>query len=243
MLAWPATTEPRGTQGAMFASLGGILLGLLLGLRHAFEPDHLTAVSTLVVEAHGARRGVLLGTIWGIGHTVSLAIVGTLLLATGQVLSAHAAATFELAVAVMLVLLGARSLVRAVLAGDRGPVVRHRHGDGEHVHPGSDAHVHLVGRAVALWPLIVGLVHGLAGSGAITALVVSELPTLATRIVYLVLFGIGSIAGMAVASGLAGASLRRMAGSPVRRRAFSIATGLLSIGVGIAWAIPELGVI
>ena len=89
-------------------------------------------------------------------------------------------------------------------------------------------------------PLIVGLVHGLAGSGALTALVFSTLPTFATRVVYLVLFGIGSIAGMAVASGVAGAWLYRVAGAPSRRRAFSIATGLGSIGVGIAWAIPEL---
>ena len=224
----------------MLASLGGVLLGLLLGLRHAFEPDHLTAVSTLVVETRDARRGAVLGAIWGIGHTVSLAVAGTLLLVTGHALSARAAAAFELAVAAMLVLLGARSLVRAVLDGERGPVHRHRHGDDEHVHPGRGDHVHLAGWTVAVRPLIVGLVHGLAGSGALTALVFSALPTLATRVVYLVLFGIGSIAGMAIASGVTGAWLYRVAGAPSRRRAFSIATGLLSIGVGIAWAIPEL---
>ena len=227
----------------MLGTLGGVLLGLLLGLRHAFEPDHLTAVSTLVVEARDARRGVLLGALWGVGHTVSLATAGTLLLATGQALSSHAAAALELAVAVMLVVLGARSIVRALFAGGRGPVVRHRHGADEHVHPGTDAHVHLMGRAVALRPLIVGLVHGLAGSGAITALVFSRLPTLATRIVYLLLFGIGSIAGMAIGSGVAGASLHRVAGSPSRRRILSIATGLLSIGVGIAWAFQSSGLI
>jgi len=224
----------------MLASLSGILLGALLGLRHAFEPDHLTAVSTLVVEARDARRGVLLGAIWGIGHTISLAIVGTLLLVTGSALPARAAAGFELAVAGMLVFLGVRSVVRAARDGERGLAHHHRHGEDEHVHPAPTAHVHVGGRALALRPLIVGLIHGLAGSGAITALVFAELPTLATRVVYIVLFGLGSVAGMAIASGAAGASLHRIAGSATRRRRFTIAIGLLSIGVGVAWAVPEI---
>ena len=87
----------------MLTSIGGMLLGSLIGLRHAFEPDHLTAVSTLAIEASGARRGTLLGVIWGIGHTASLVIVGTLLLATGAVLPARTEAVFELGVALMLI--------------------------------------------------------------------------------------------------------------------------------------------
>jgi high-affinity nickel-transport protein len=227
----------------MLGSLGGILLGLLLGLRHAFEPDHLTAVSTLVVEARDVRGGIRLGAIWGIGHTVSLAVVGTLLLATGSVLPERAAAAFELAVAAMLVLLGVRSVLRAIREGDRGPVRRHHHGDDEHVHPGPGGHIHVAGRSLALRPLAVGLVHGLAGSGALAALAFSELPTLAARVGYIVLFGLGSVGGMAIASGLAGASLHRFAGSGRRRRIFFVATGLSSIGAGIAWAIPQLGMI
>ncbi|MCW5807819.1 MAG: high-affinity nickel-transport family protein, partial [Deltaproteobacteria bacterium] len=84
----------------------------------------------------------------------------------------------------------------------------------------------------------VGVVHGLAGSGALTALVFAELPTLGARVAYLALFGIGSVAGMALASGVAGASLHRLAATGRRRRTLGIATGALSILVGIAWAIP-----
>ncbi|HEX3758247.1 MAG TPA: hypothetical protein VHW23_06055 [Kofleriaceae bacterium] len=224
----------------MPGSLGGLLLGLLLGLRHAFEPDHLTAVSTLVVGTRDTWRGMVLGAIWGLGHTVSLAVVGTLLLATGSVLPASAASAFELAVAAMLVLLGVRAVARAIRDGDRGPLHHHSHGDGEHVHAGPASHIHMAGASVALRPLIVGLVHGLAGSGAITALVFAELPTMTTRVVYLVLFGLGSTAGMAIASGVAGASLDRLAASASRRRTLTLATGVLSIGLGVAWAIPEI---
>ena len=224
----------------MLGSLGGILLGLLLGLRHAFEPDHLTAVSTLVVETCDTRRGMVLGAIWGLGHTVSLALVGTLLLATGSAVPPAAANAFELVVAVMLVLLGLRAIARAIRGGDRDLVHHHRHGDGQHAHAGPASHVHPAGTSIALRPLIVGLVHGLAGSGAITALVLSRLPTMATRVVYLALFGLGSCAGMAIASGVAGASLHRFAAFAPRRRAFTMVTGVLSICVGVAWAIPEI---
>lgn len=227
----------------MLVSAGGALLGLLVGLRHAFEPDHLTAVSTLVAEAAGARRGTLLGVIWGVGHTAAIVTVGTALLATGAALPARTAAAFELAVALMLVVLGARALWLGTRAAARGSVHRHRHGAGEHAHAGPGEHLHLAGRTLALRPLLVGLVHGLAGSGAITALVLAELPDLPSRILHIALFGLGSILGMAAASGAVGASLRRAASTAHRRRAFAVASGALSIGLGIAWAIPELGAI
>ena len=227
----------------MLVSSGGVLLGLLVGLRHAFEPDHVTAVSTLVVEARGARRGTLLGVIWGLGHTAALVGVGALLLATGAALPARTEAAFELAVALMLVVLGARSLWIGARDGRRGSVHRHHHGGGEHAHAGPDDHLHLGGRTFALRPLIVGLVHGLAGSGAMAALVFAELPDLPSRMVYIVLFGLGSILGMAAASAAVGASLQRAARTSRRRRVLAIASGMLSIGMGIAWAIPELGAI
>ena len=227
----------------MLASAGGALLGLLVGLRHAFEPDHLTAVSTLVGEAAGGRRGTLLGVIWGVGHTAALVTVGALLLATGAALPARAAAAFELAVALMLIVLGGRALWIGVRAGNRGPLRPHHHAAGEHVHGVHGEHVHLGGRTFALRPLLVGLVHGLAGSGALTALVFAELPDLPSRIVYISLFGLGSILGMAAASGAVGASLGRATRTVPRRRAFAVASGALSIGLGIAWAIPELAAI
>ena len=143
----------------------------------------------------------------------------------------------------MLIVLGARALWIGVRAGDRGPLRPHRHATGEHVHGVPGEHVHLGGRTFALRPLLVGLVHGLAGSGALTALVFAELPDLPSRIVYIALFGLGSILGMAAASGAVGASLGRATRTAPRRRAFAVASGALSIGLGIAWAIPELGAI
>jgi ABC-type nickel/cobalt efflux system permease component RcnA len=227
----------------MLASIGGILLGLLVGLRHAFEPDHLTAVSTLAIETRDTRRSALLGVIWGIGHTAALVVVGTLLLATGALLPERTEAALELGVALMLIVLGVRSLWLGAREGRLGAVHHHHHADGAHVHAGPGEHLHIGRRTFALRPLIVGLVHGLAGSGAMTALVFAELPDTVSRLLYIMLFGLGSIFGMAVASGLVGASLQRVAQTSPRRRAFAIASGALSIVLGIVWGLPRLGAI
>jgi hypothetical protein len=219
------------------ASLG-VVLGLLVGLRHAFEPDHLAAVSTLVSETRDPRRGALLGAVWGIGHTLALVAVGIALIALGAVLPDRLAAAFELAVAVMLLVLGARVLVQAARTGAIGPQHAHRHGGREHEHPGAARHVH-VGRWTLAWrPLLVGMIHGLAGSGALTALVFAELPGTAARVVYIALFGAGSVAGMALASGVAGATLRTVARSHRVHRGVLIAVGVTSIVVGVAWGLP-----
>jgi hypothetical protein len=224
----------------VLASLTAILLGTVLGIRHAFEPDHLTAVSTLVLETRSPARGAVLGAIWGLGHSLSLVVLGSVLVVSGSMLSPAAMAAFELGVAGMLVVLGVRSLVRAGREGTGGAVRSHRHRGCEHVHRGPQAHLHVGRRAFAVRPFVVGLVHGLAGTGAITAIVFAELPTLGMRVTYMALFGLGSVAGMAAATGAAGASLHRFAATPGRRRMVTVASGVGSIVLGIAWAIPEL---
>jgi ABC-type nickel/cobalt efflux system permease component RcnA len=226
----------------VLASLGALAVGTLLGVRHAFEPDHVAAVTTLVVDARSAWRGAILGAIWGIGHTISLVVLGTLLIATRTVLSAQAGAAFEIGVAVMLIVLGARAVWRALRSDATGTSHAHRHGpaDAVHVHGGPRAHVHVAGRTLAWRPFAVGLVHGLAGTGAITAFVFAELPDIASRVGYIALFGLGSVAGMAVATGVAGASLCRIATSERRRSVLAVATGVGSIALGIVWALPEL---
>lgn len=225
----------------MFATLGGILLGLVVGVRHAFEPDHLAAVSTLVTDARGARRGALLGAVWGIGHTLALVVVGLVLIAAGALVPARVEAALELGVAFMLVGLGIRAIVRAVRDGRRGAVAVHTHGRAHHVHATPDGgHVHL-GEATLAWrPLAIGVIHGLAGSGGLTALVFAELPGTGARILYMVLFGAGSVAGMALASGLAGMSLARVARAPETMRRIGALAGALSIIVGVAWGVPLL---
>jgi hypothetical protein len=222
----------------MFATLGGLLLGLLIGLRHAFEPDHLAAVSTLVVETRDPRRGVMLGAMWGLGHTLALVAVGGALVVTGAVLPEPIATAFELVVAVMLVALGVRGIMRALRSARPGPVHAPAHGDRTHHHAGPPEHIHARGRTLALQPLVVGIIHGMAGSGAMTAMVFAELPTTATRVAYIALFGAGSIVGMALVSGIASASLGKVASSRLGRRwrrDFGVAIGALSVLVGVFW--------
>jgi hypothetical protein len=212
--------------------LGGLALGLAIGVRHAFEPDHLTAVTTLVTDAPDARRGAWLGALWGIGHTLSLLAVAIALLAIGAALPPGLTTAFELGVAAMLIGLGIRAVVRA-RKGD--PPTRHRHGATEHVHAGGERHVHVAGRALAWRPLVVGTIHGLAGSGALTALVFAQLASTPARVAYIAVFGLGSMIAMAATSAIAGASLHAVAAGPRARRAIGYAAGALSIAVGIAW--------
>jgi hypothetical protein len=234
---------PGASVPVVTSSFAGILLGLLVGVRHAFEPDHLTAVSTLVSEARDGRRGAVLGAIWGIGHTLSLVTVGIVLAIVDASLPGQVAATFELAVSAMLILLGARAIMIAIRSPGRGPLRAHSHGTFAHAHPDGAPHIHLAGRAVAWRPLVVGLIHGLAGSGALTALVFAELPGAALRIIYIATFGLGSVAGMAIASGVAGVSLRAAANARDVRRTLSLVTGVASIAVGVLWSIPMMHVL
>src|SRR5262249_442502 len=140
-------------------TLVSCLLGLLLGARHALEPDHLTAISTLVAERRGARAGLVLGAFWGLGHSITLLGAGVLLTGLHRTMPPRLAEAFELVVAVMLIVLGARSLARA--RASRGPLRAHSHGGSTHSHAGATAHVHVGRWTLATRPLLVGLVHGL----------------------------------------------------------------------------------
>jgi hypothetical protein len=214
----------------------GCALGAVLGVRHALEPDHLAAVSTLVAERPRPAQAALLGALWGVGHAAALLVVGVVLLAARGSLPAAAITAAELLVAAMLVVLGVRAVTLA-LRGGHGPVAAHRHGAVEHVHGGAAAHLHLRGRTLAVRPLIVGLVHGLAGSGGLTALALAEMPSRAGALAYLGAFAIGSVAAMAAVSGLAGASLGRLVRGPRARIGLLAGAGALSVLVGIGWAL------
>src|SRR5262245_23052522 len=172
--------------GSTFAS---VLFGLAVGVRHAFEPDHLTAVATLAGETRDPRKGATLGALWGLGHTLSLVAMGVVLIAIGEMLPARVAVGFELAVSAMLVALGLRAIRRAWREGQQGPTHAHHHLECVHEHAGPDAHVHVGSWTLAWRPLVVGIVHGLAGSGALTALVFAQLGSTVERISYLAVFG------------------------------------------------------
>ena len=215
-------------------------LGSLLGMRHALEPDHLAAVSTLVTHERNIRKAALLGVCWGLGHTLSLVAVGAALVLLRAEMPAYAADLFEFFVALMLVGLGLRAIYLASRQGAAGPAHVHRHGGVVHQHAGALAHVHVGRWTLARRPLLVGAVHGLAGSGALTALVLATLPSTSARLAYMLLFGLGSTAGMAALSGLLGWPMARIGRHALFARALSLLVGCLSAGLGVFWGYPLL---
>ena len=216
-------------------------LGSLLGMRHALEPDHLAAVSTLITSERSTARAAWLGACWGLGHTTTLVAAGVVLIVLRAEMPASASDAFELTVAVMLVALGLRAVYHAARQGGDGPSRVHHHGSIVHTHPGVPAHVHIGRWTLARRPLLIGAVHGLAGSGALTALVLAALPSTAARITYMVLFGLGSTLGMSALSGLLGWPIGRLARHHRVARGVSLAVGSFSTLLGLWWGYPLVG--
>lgn len=176
-------------------------IGLLLGLRHAFEPDHLAAVSTLATRpAARLWSAARLGLLWGLGHTATVGIVVLFIIVLGVQIPERFFPVAELLVAALLVLLGSVVIWR-YLRG-RWHIHLHSHlpsaGSHLHLHSHADATTHAHNHAVAdaRRSLGFGIAHGLAGSGAIAALLVAAAPDTASRIAYFAAFGIGTIVGM-----------------------------------------------
>ena len=215
-----------GTKGGLAASAG---LGALLGLRHALEPDHLAALSTLLTGERNVRRAAWLGVYWGIGHTLTLLVAGTLLVVLRTDMPAIVADVLAWAVVLLLVGFGFRAIVSA-----GHPSVGPTH---SHVHGARSAS----GWTLARRPLMVGVVHGLAGSGALTALITATIPSMGSRLLYLLLFGIGSTCGMAALSGLMGWPIARAGTHGAVARGVSVAVGSISIMLGLYWAYPLIG--
>jgi hypothetical protein len=209
----------------MFQVLLGGVVGVASGMRHAIEPDHLAAVSTLVTSRGGesANSGatVRFAAAWGFGHALMLLVVSGALVLTRREMPEAVGATFEVVVGAMLVALG----VRALLGG-----AVHAH---EHAHP----HAHADLRR----PLVVGLVHGLAGSGALTALTLASIGTPLAGLAYIALYGFGAMVGMAMLAGLAGAPLARLAKSDRAMRGLAGLTGVMSLAIGLVWGAQALG--
>jgi hypothetical protein len=216
-------------------------LGSLVGMRHALEPDHLAAMSTLVSREQSGFRAALLGFCWGLGHTLTLVVVGALLVVLRAEMPVAMADFFELVVGVMLVGLGLRAIAHAARQGPAGPARVHRHGWIVHSHPGVPAHVHIGTWTLARRPLVIGAVHGLAGSGALTALVLATLPTMASQLAYLTLFGLGSTLGMAALSGLVGWPLARLGTHHAVARGVTLAVGCVSTALGVVWGWAAFG--
>jgi ABC-type nickel/cobalt efflux system permease component RcnA len=192
------------SNGTLIGLLG---LGLILGLRHALDPDHIAAVTTIVSESRSFRRSSLIGTFWGLGHTMSLLIAGVLVIALKVQISDRVTLWMEFAVALMLILLGLKAMLKP-LRGWRIHVHQHAHGGSSHHHlhlhhPSEQythQHRHLM-RAGAR-PFLVGMVHGLAGSAALMILVLATIPSAVAGLIYVGVFGFGSVGGMLIMSSL-----------------------------------------
>lgn len=218
--------------------LAATALGLAIGLRHAFEPDHLMAVATLVPDSPGSRAALRLGASWGIGHTLALLTIGATLIAARQSMPDGLAGAFELVVATMIFAMGVRAIVSAWRMSGDGLDGPHAHGDVHHSHAVPLAHLHVGPWTVATRPLLVGLAHGLAGSGALTAMAMASLPSWPEQMAFMLLFGLGSTVGMAAVSGLAGWPLARLALSRRVLAGVSAATGVAAMLFSVVWGAP-----
>ena len=229
---------------SLLAVLG---VGLALGLKHATEVDHIVAVSTIVSEHRSLWRSVVVGVFWGIGHTASLIAVGVVVLALRVAIPEWVTSWLEFGVALMIIGLGASALVRALRKRRDFHLHRHQHDGVSHVHVHFHdhqtehtepvaAHSHTVS-LVGLKPLLVGAMHGLAGSAALTLLVLAQNKTLLVGLSSLGVFGVGSILGMLLMSGLVGLPFvltsRRLSGLHYGLQTFA---GALSIVFGLWYA-------
>jgi ABC-type nickel/cobalt efflux system permease component RcnA len=217
-------------------------VGGLLGFRHAFEPDHLAAVSTLASRPGGKNLWSVarLGLAWGIGHTVTVGAIALLIIVLGVRVPASLWPAAELIVAALLVLLGGAVVWR--YARGRWHMHLHAHDLNPHLHLHSHAqdagHAHLHARADAKRSLGFGIAHGLAGSGAIAVLLVAAAPSAGLRVAYFAAFGAGTILGMLAVS-LALGALVRLASERGARWAtllhLGAAVGSVVAGVALAW--------
>lgn len=198
------------------------LTGVIQGARHALEPDHVTAVATVMVEAPSPRRGMFYAGCWGLGHASMLLFVAGPLLLLRVELPGVLTTLLELAVGMMLVYLGVRTLRDAKKPA--GP--SHDHG----------APLLVRGRR----PFAIGILHGLAGSGALAALIALGSPSLSTGLACLVLYAFGTVLGMVALAAVAGPVLARAGRLPTVATGIMQVAGVASILVGVAWAVRTL---
>jgi len=233
------------------APVGLLLLGLITGLRHSMEADHVAAVSTIVATSSGQnklRRAPLLGLMWGIGHTATLLVAGLIVLLFAITIPENVTGRLEFGVGLMLIFLGATTLtgfnvgrfIRGMIGRGRKHSHQHIHKESGVVH--SHEHDHQQDHTHGHKSLIVGMIHGMAGSGAITLVVLSTINSVPLGLAYIAIFGVGSIASMAAMSALIGLPFTRV-GNYWRTNLllrYAAAGITLIIGIGLVY---ELGIV
>jgi len=237
-------------------------VGFLLGMRHAADPDHVIAVSTIVSRQGNIRHAGLIGILWGLGHTITILLVGAAIILFNLAIPTRVGLVMELAVGLMLILLGVLNLTgvtqwvtnRFTPGASDGEVIHfhtHQHGEHSHSHVHGhrpEVHMHLddaserpspnaiqrIGRYQLFRPLVVGIVHGLAGSAAVALLVLATIHDARWAVAYLLVFGVGTIAGMMVITVIIGAPFA-YAGKRFGsfNRFLAVASGLISVAFGL----------
>jgi high-affinity nickel-transport protein len=241
------------------APLSAMLLGFVLGLQHATDPDHLVAVATILTRERRFTDGALIGVLWGAGHMTTLTIVGAIIIGLKLTVTPAVGDGLELIVAAMLIVLGVLRLRDALRGLDTVPaghlVADHDHGGGAgvvHSHPhvhGAEhshehAHVHPSRWLAGLgwrsgWPagraLVVGAIHGLAGSAAVSLLVLATLRSTVSAVVYLLIFGVGTILGMTLLTAVMAFPVSMALRYRRARQALALCAGVGSIVFGLVY--------
>ena len=247
----------------MISGLAILTIGFFLGMRHATDPDHVIAVSTIVSRERSLTKAALIGALWGVGHTITIVIVGAGIILFNLVIPPRAGLTMEFAVGLMLILLGILNLTGITKWVSEKFSPTHPHITGEHAHIHEhNSHLHFhwhahqplkehhgdslttptwlqrpfskLGLFHSLRPLLVGIVHGLAGSAAVALLVLSTIRQPRWGVLYLLIFGLGTIAGMMLITAALALPFS-FAGTRFSwlNRSLVTASGVLSLGFGL----------
>jgi high-affinity nickel permease len=244
----------------MVTLLSIVALGFFLGMRHATDPDHVIAITTIVSRQRSVRVAALIGAFWGLGHTITILVVGSAIILFGLVIPPRVGLTMELSVGLMLVLLGilnlsgimrwiAETFTPSQLGHHSHP---HGHGDYIHSHPhghSPEKHGHAEEATPVGWmdrtfgrlglyqvvrPLAVGIVHGLAGSAAVALLVLTTIHIPSWSVLYLLVFGIGTVAGMMLITAAIAVPFTYSEGRFARlNRGLGVISGLGSLAFGL----------
>ena len=230
----------------MTGLLAVLSLGFFLGMRHATDPDHVIAVTTIITRQRSVGGAAAIGAVWGVGHTLTILAVGSGIIVFGWVIPPRLGLSMEWTVGVMLVLLGFLNLRSVIPSSKQVHAHAHEHGDYIHTHVHGhepDAHSHAPDATPLGWldrhfgalgayryvrPLIVGIVHGLAGSAAVALLVLTTIHEPGLAVFYLLIFGLGTIVGMMLMT-----MVISLPFGWVSPRGLRVASGAISLAFGL----------
>jgi high-affinity nickel permease len=207
--------------------LGVLLLGFALGMKHSTDPDHVVAVTTIVSQQRKLNWAAWTGMVWGLGHTITILLIGSAIVYWNFTISPRLGLGMEFSVGVMIVILGLLAL-RSFMKPKQEPTAE-------------QTSERIVSKKKLLRPLLVGLVHGMAGSAAVALLVLSQISDERVAFVYLLIFGLGTVGGMMLTTLLLGLPYVYSHRLQHVNKSLGIVTAVFSIGFGLMM-MYELGI-